>query len=133
MVTGREKIEIDFKKVDNLLKMGCSGVEIAASIGCHPDTLYKRVEETFKTTFSAYAQEKKSVGDSILRAKQFEVAIGNEEKDLKPNVTMLIWLGKQRLGQSEKVENTEEKQDKVIVVLPSEYKTATQWQKTNQE
>lgn len=133
MTAGRDEIEIDFKKVDNLLKMGCSGTEIAASIGCHPDTLYKRVEKIFNTNFSAYAQEKRAIGDSILRAKQFEVAIGNEEKDLKPNVTMLIWLGKQRLGQSEKVENTEEKQDKVIVVLPSEYKTATQWQKTNQE
>lgn len=31
----------------------------------------------------------------MLRAKQFEVALGGDK-------TMLIWLGKQRLGQSEK-------------------------------
>ena len=115
MITGREKIEIDFKKVDNLLKMGCNGVEIAATLGCHPDTLYKRVEETFGTTFTAYAQEKRAIGDSILRAKQFEVAIGNEEKDMKPNIVMLIWLGKQRLGQSEKVENTGKADDKIEI------------------
>lgn len=31
------------------------------------------------------------------------------------------------------IPDTEDKQEKVIVVLPSEYKTATEWQKTNQE
>ena len=31
------------------------------------------------------------------------------------------------------IPDTEEKQEKVIVVLPSEYKTAEEWQKTNQE
>lgn len=38
-------------------------------------------------------------GDNLLRAAQYKAAMGG-------NTTMLIWLGKQRLGQSDKNELT---------------------------
>ena len=50
--------------------------------------------------FSLYSLKFKQKGDSILKAKQFESAITDK------NITMQIWLGKQRLGQREKQEIT---------------------------
>jgi hypothetical protein len=85
---------IDWNLVDRWLEAGCSGTEIAAGLGVHPDTLYNRCQEERKTVFSAYAQQKRAKGDVMLHSKQFEIS-------LTGNVPMLIWLGKQRLNQRE--------------------------------
>jgi hypothetical protein len=90
----RPEKPIDWKVVDQLLMAGCLGTEIAANFDMHPDTFYNRVEQQYGMGFTAYCSEKRSKGDSLLRAKQFEKAL---EKDN----TMLIWLGKQRLQQKE--------------------------------
>jgi hypothetical protein len=95
---GRKPATIDWKLVDNLLKAGCAGTEIAAHIGVHPDTLYNHCKADHKTDFSAYSQEKKAAGDAILKVTQYQVAINDKDK------TMLVWLGKQRLGQTDKRE-----------------------------
>ena len=92
----RPKINIDWHKVDNLLKAPCDGVGIAGILGIHPDTLYLACQEQFKMGFSEYSQQKKSEGRELLRAKQFEKAINEGDK------TMLVWLGKQYLGQKDK-------------------------------
>ena len=87
---------IDWKVVDELLACGCHGVEIAATLGIHPETLYNHtIKEKGVTSFSLYSQEKRAIGDKQLKKKQHEVA-------LEGNPTMLIWLGKQRLDQKEK-------------------------------
>jgi len=44
-------------------------------------------------TFAAYSQEKRAQGDDMLRVTQFSKAINEKDRG------MLIWLGKQRLGQ----------------------------------
>ncbi len=92
----RPEKPIDWAKVDQLLMAGCLGTEIAAHFDMHPRTFYDRVEEKYGVTFTAYCSEKRCKGDSILRAKQFEKALSNQGDN-----TMLIWLGKQRLGQTE--------------------------------
>lgn len=92
--TGKPRKDIDWDKTDKLLEAGCIGTEVAASLGVHPDTLYLRCEKEKHMTFTAYSQIKRASGDSLLRDKQIEIA-------LKGNVTMLIWLGKQRLQQRE--------------------------------
>lgn len=86
---------IDWDLVDKLLEAGCLGTEIAANFDMHPNTFYERVTERYKMSFTQYSSEKKSKGDSILRAVQYQVAVKEKDK------TMLIWLGKQRLGQRE--------------------------------
>jgi IS30 family transposase len=85
---------VDWIKVDKLLEAGCSGVEIAASLGIHPQTLYDRCEKEKDTEFSVYSQQKKQSGDTLLRNAQFEKALDKDNM-------MLIWLGKQRLDQRE--------------------------------
>jgi hypothetical protein len=96
---GRSKAKIDWKKVDNLLKAQCDGVAIAGIIGIHPNTLYLACEEKFKIGFSEYSATKRSEGQELLRAKQYQTAMEGDK-------TMLVWLGKQYLGQKEKQDVT---------------------------
>ncbi len=94
---GRPKAIIDWEKVNRYLQAQCDGASIASLMGIHPDTLYNAAERKFKMTFSAYSAQKKSEGKELLRAKQFSVAMEGDK-------TMLVWLGKQYLGQSDKQE-----------------------------
>lgn len=90
----RPLIPIDWDKVDEWLEYGCNGAEIAARLGVCADTLYDRTQSEKGVAFSLYAKEKRSKGDNMLREMQFKNA-------RKGNVTMQIWLGKQRLDQKE--------------------------------
>ncbi len=94
----RPEVEIDWKKVDELLIAGCLGTEIAGFFCVHPDTLYRRVLEKYGMGFTDYAQQKKSKGDALFRAHQFAKALGLTTKG---DNTLLIWLGKTRLKQRE--------------------------------
>lgn len=89
---GRPEKDVDWKLVDNLLMGGSLGTEIASHFDMHHDTFYRKVEEKYKMGFTAYSQQKKQKGDSLLRYKQYE-------KALKGDNTLLIWLGKNRLNQ----------------------------------
>ncbi len=92
---GRPKAHIDWKKVDQYLQAQCDGAAIASLLGIAADTLYRAVEREQNVTFAAYSQQKKSEGKELLRAKQFSTAMNGDK-------TLLIWLGKQYLGQSDK-------------------------------
>ena len=89
---------IDWDVVAEYLMAGCSGREIAAMIGVCEDTLYNRCRTDLNQEFSAFKQEKQAAGESLLRKIQFEAATKDKDR------SMLIWLGKQRLGQKEKGE-----------------------------
>jgi hypothetical protein len=109
----KTKVKIDWKQVENLLMAGCSGVEIAASLGIHENTLYKRCKDDLKVEFVAFSQQNKAKGDSLLKAKQFETAIKDK------NVPMQIWLGKNRLNQTDKNQtDITTKGDKIEIVPP---------------
>ena len=95
---GRPQLAIDWDTVGKLLEAGCSGESIAAQLGVHRTTLYNRCKTDMGLTFSTLAQQKKMLGDNLLRAKQYQTAMSG-------NVTMQIWLGKQRLGQTDKMEH----------------------------
>lgn len=92
---GRTEKKIDWERVDQMLMAGCLGTEIAACFDMHPQTFYDRVVKKYNVSFTEYCQEKKGIGDSLLREAQFEKAIKKKDN------TMLVWLGKQRLGQKE--------------------------------
>ena len=104
--------QVNWQEVDEFLSTGCVGTEIASYYDMHPDTFYRKVEETFNMGFTAYSQQKKQIGDILLKKAQFQKALGlNKDADN----TMLIWLGKQRLGQREP-EKTLEKGDIANIV-----------------
>ncbi len=92
-----KKSEIDWNQVGEYLKAQCSGVEIANLIGIHENTLYNRCKEDLGLEFVAFSQQKKAEGKEALRKKQYDVAMQGDK-------TMLVWLGKQLLGQKDKQE-----------------------------
>lgn len=94
---GRPVIELDWTKVGKLCEIHCTEAEIANVMGCSVDTLERRIKEYFGITFAEYFDQKAAKGRASLRRKQFAAA-------LRGNTTMLIWLGKQVLGQRDKVE-----------------------------
>jgi len=89
---------VDWDRVDELLECGCTGEEIAACFGMAAQTFYNKVSEKYQMHFISYRQMMKAKGESLLREQQFKKALGLSQ--LGDN-TLLIWLGKQRLGQSE--------------------------------
>lgn len=93
---GRPPLEIDADLVEKLASIHCTMKEIAAVAGCSVDTLERRFAEVIKN-----GQEK---GKTSLRRYQWKAAE-------KGNVSMLIWLGKQILGQRDK--SKEEIQDAI--------------------
>lgn len=96
---GRKKIEIDWAEVDKYLQYQCDGVGISGLLGICPHTLYRACERDNKVSFAKYSAQKKSEGKELLRAKQMELA-------LKGDKTLLVWLGKQYLDQSDKSQST---------------------------
>ncbi len=108
----RPSIPIDWDLVDKLLMAHCSGTEIAAHIGCHADTLYERLKLEKGTSFTDYALAKRAKGNSLLRTKQLQKALAG-----KGDNTMLIWLGKQYIGQTENPKAEEQFDGKLSKLL----------------
>ena len=93
---GRPKKQIDYELVDKLCEIQCTGEEIAAVLDIDYDTLNAGIKRDKGVGFSEYFAQKRSLGKKSLRRRQWQSAV--EEG----NVTMMIWLGKQYLGQSDK-------------------------------
>ncbi len=96
---GRPKADIDWQTVGKLLEAGCAGTDIASQLGISATTLQRRCRAENNVSFAAFSQQKRMAGDNLLRAAQYKAA-------MEGNTTMLVWLGKQRLGQSDKNELT---------------------------
>ena len=73
--------------------MGCTNKEIAAHFGVSERTIESRRKDP---DFTAVMERGYAHGNISLRRKQMELA-------LKGDKTMLIWLGKQRLEQKDKI------------------------------
>ena len=110
-------IEIDFKLVQKLCEIQCTGEEIASVLGVSYSTLKRRIQECGYGNFEQYYKKNSQVGKASLRRMQWGSAV-------KGNVPMQIWLGKQFLGQRDKTENdvtlTEKLPDFIFKVLDDE-------------
>ena len=89
---GRPKKELDTDMIERLASIFCTNEEISTIVGCHSDTL--------ADNFSEYLKKGRDKGKMSLRRMQWE-------KAQTGNTTMLIWLGKQMLGQKDKIETSE--------------------------
>lgn len=96
---GRPKANINWDDVAAMLEADCSAVSIADVLGIDEDTLRKRCPQDNNCSFSEFSRRNKAKGEKQLRAKQYEVALSGDK-------VMLVWLGKNRLGQSDKKEVT---------------------------
>lgn len=85
----RPKKDINPITVLELSSAFCTIEQMATILHCSADTLTRN--------FAGIIKEGRATAKRSLLKKQFDVAMGG-------NVTMLIWLGKQHLEQSEKIE-----------------------------
>ena len=114
----RSKSEIDWALVDDMLVAGCTGEEVAARIGMHADTLYRRVELDYNIGFAAYRQQKIAKGDQLLREKLYN-------KAKKGDTASLIFLAKVRLGMADKVEMKHTADEKAPILLNIQFRPPT--------
>jgi hypothetical protein len=94
---GPKPIIIDWAAFDKLCHIQCTIKEIAAWFECSVDTIERKVTEEFDMKFADYYAEKKEKGLISLRRLQYQSAE-------KGTPAILIWLGKQYLGQKDKSE-----------------------------
>ena len=95
------KHNLDTKQVEQLASFGCTDTEIASFFDMSRTTLERNYEQ--------YMTKGRESGKIRLRQMQWASA-------KKGNVAMLIWLGKQILGQSDK-------QDITVNELPDGFDT----------
>jgi hypothetical protein len=92
--TGDARQVVNPKDVWKLAAVGCTDAEIAQWWGIKEDTL--------RYNFADYIQKARSNLKQRLRHSQIQTALGG-------NPTMLIWLGKQYLGQSDTPQSDDNK------------------------
>jgi len=93
---GRPLVEIRWDEVEKLLELQCTQAEIASWFRCSEDTLSRACWREHDLSFAEYSRLKRGRGRIALRRAQWKAAITG-------NVTMLIWLGKQHLNQTDKM------------------------------
>lgn len=83
----RPKIELDAAQIESLASFGLTNREIGEFLGASEATIGRR--------FASETRKGRAALHKSLRRKQTEVALSG-------NVTMLIWLGKNMLGQTDR-------------------------------
>ena len=94
-----DKKQINLEQLKAMVRIQCTAEECAAVLGMSADTLDTRLKELDYAGFSEFYKKYQHEGLASLRRAQWKAAIENN------NPTMLVWMGKQLLGQKDKVEN----------------------------
>lgn len=84
---GRTLAKVDDAQVEALASICCTQEEIAIIVGCSVDTLQRR--------FAVEIENGRATAKASLRRQQFKQAMNG-------HTGMLVWLGKQLLGQRDK-------------------------------
>jgi hypothetical protein len=93
---GAPEKEIDVALAVKLASINCTDVEISHMLNISHDTLARRKQAD--PEFLAAFEHSRANGKASLRRKQFERAMAGSD-------TMLVWLGKQLLGQRDRFEH----------------------------
>ena len=98
MPRGRPRLEVDLDEITELASEGCTQQEIADILGFSRKTFYAR-----KGIMEAY---KKGISEMKISLRHWQMKVAKDG-----NVQMLIWLGRQYLGQKEIPEESVETED----------------------
>jgi hypothetical protein len=96
--TGRPQIDINWKLLNGLCSVFCTQEEISSIMEVSVDTLERVCKREKRLTFAEYYKKASANGKASLRRSQYKAAVETE------NPTMLIWMGKQFLNQTDKQE-----------------------------
>ena len=98
---GRPRKEIDIDQLRNMVRIQCTAEECADVLDVDADTIGARLKEAGYRGFSDFYKRYSGEGMASLRRAQWKAAQDG-------NPTMLVWLGKQMLGQRDKrdIDNT---------------------------
>lgn len=94
---GRPYKVIDYDLLETFASLQCTDGEIATGLGISPDTMTKRKQDDDRF-LHAYMRGREK-GKTTLRRLQWKRASAGSD-------TMLVWLGKQYLGQTDRQEHT---------------------------
>jgi len=95
---GRPLIKIDWELVDRMCGIHCTGEEQAGMLSIDYDTLDRACQREKGVNFAEYFKQKSANGKMSLRRRQYTAAMEGQP-------TMMVWLGKQWLGQTDKIES----------------------------
>ena len=107
----------DWEKLIGMIEIQCTRDEICNIFGMGETTLNKRIKEKGEDNFQALYKKYSDVGKRSLRRMQWKSA-------QEGSVPMQIFLGKQNLGQADKVE---EKSEQTINYVSEEPLTPEEW------
>lgn len=99
----RPKTEINKEQFESLCNLQCTVEEIAGFFKCNRDTVDAWCKRTYNDGFSAVFKKYSQNGKISLRRYQYKLA--------ERNTAMAIWLGKQWLGQTDKIETVNSFED----------------------
>lgn len=92
----RPRKKISKEQFESMCAYQCAKREICAFLNVSDKTLDEWCKRTYDKSFSDVFKQKREIGKISLRRSQFKLA--------EKNVAMAIFLGKNYLGQSDKVE-----------------------------
>ena len=98
---GRPAFELsdkDFERLLGMIRIQCTQDEICGIFGVTDKTLNEALKRRDEPGFSDLYKKHSDEGKASLRREQWKAAQNG-------NPTMLVWLGKQMLGQRDKIEN----------------------------
>jgi len=90
--------ELNVEQLKAMVRIQCTAEECAAVLGMSADTLDTRLKELDYAGFSDFYKKYSHEGMASLRRAQWKAAT----EQLNP--TMLVWMGKQMLGQQDKTQ-----------------------------
>jgi hypothetical protein len=94
----KEFSDKDFEKLVAMIRIQCTQEEVCSVFDMTADTLNARLQEMGEGNFSDLYKKHQGEGKTSLRRMQWKAAEAG-------NPTMLVWLGKNMLGQSDKISN----------------------------
>lgn len=104
-MAGRPLKVIDKEKFEELCELQCSMKEICQTLDVSDKTLSAWVKRTYgKKYFSEVFEQKRKRGFYRLRSAQYALALSG-------NTTMQIWLGRNWLGQTDKIVTSDTEED----------------------
>ena len=110
---GSPEIIIDWEKVNSMCKIQCTGEEMASVLDVDYDTLNSACKREHDIKFSDYIALKAPAGKASLRRRQYLVAMDG-------NPTMLVWVGKNWLGQTDRSPGEENQTVINNIILPDD-------------